>query len=48
MLARRSRSWRQDLRVRTVLDLNLAGGVHDSDTHVDFSLSWMSGEVVNL
>ena len=25
--------WRQDLRVGTVLDPNLPGGVHDSDTH---------------
>lgn len=25
-------------RVRTILDSNLAGGVNDSDTHVDFSL----------
>ena len=48
MLDMPRQSWRQDLRVRAVLDSNLAGGVHDSDTHVDFSLSWMSGEVVNL
>jgi hypothetical protein len=30
---------RQDLRVWTILDSDLAVGVHDSDTHLDFSLS---------